>query len=75
VVFTVIPLHGVGRFGTSELYWTSIFITLGASKEMAISSGLITHLILLVFTIALGIFALVMDRFSMVVEKSRINSE
>jgi hypothetical protein len=28
-----------------------------------------------VFTIALGLFALVMDRFSMVVEKSRINSE
>lgn len=75
VVFTVIPVHGVGRFGTSELYWSSIFIALGASKEMAISSGIVTHIVLLAFTIVLGFSALIADRYHELREKNIANVE
>lgn len=58
VILSVLPIHGIGQFGTSELIWSGIFLALGTTKEVAISSGIVIHLAILSFSVVLGLYAL-----------------
>ena len=53
---TVLPIQGMGGFGTLESGWVIGFITVGLSKDIAISSGLIYHTIILMYFLLLGIW-------------------
>ena len=53
---TVLPIQGIGGFGTLESGWVIGFITVGLSKDIAISSGLIYHTIILIYFLLLGIW-------------------
>lgn len=55
VLISILPIHGIGGFGTMEGGWAVIFIALGAEKEIAISTGFAYHIIIIIYTIFLGI--------------------
>lgn len=55
---SILPIHGLGGFGTAESVWTIVFMSLNVSKELAISSGFAFHIVLLLFTLAISIYGL-----------------
>ena len=59
VLISILPVHGVGQFGTAEGAWTVIFISLGVGKEVAISTGFAYHILIIAFTIPIGIYGLI----------------
>src|SRR5271157_406540 len=63
VIFTSLPVQGVGNFGSFELIWSVIFVTLGANKDVAVSSGFAVHIMMLTFAIVLWVYATASDRF------------
>lgn len=63
VFTTVLPIQGIGGFGTLESGWTVGFIAVGVTKEVAISSGFGYHIILLIFFLILGCYGTVMIKF------------
>jgi len=64
-LFTLIlPVQGIGGFGTMEGGWALGFIAVGLSSEMAISSGFVFHIINLSFALILGAFGYVLIRIS-----------
>jgi len=54
VFSTVLPIQGIGGFGTMEGGWALGFIAVGIPNEMAISTGFAFHLIILIYTLILG---------------------
>jgi uncharacterized protein (TIRG00374 family) len=58
ILSTVLPIQGIGGFGTTESAWVIGFILLGVSSSDAINSGFGYHIIVLVFTILIGITGL-----------------
>jgi len=55
VFSTVLPIQGIGGFGTMEGGWALGFILMGITKEVSISTGFGFHLIILLYTLCLGI--------------------
>ena len=52
---TVLPIQGIGGFGTIEGGWTVGFIAVGLTKEAAISSGFAYHIIIWIYFLFLGL--------------------
>jgi uncharacterized protein (TIRG00374 family) len=52
---SVLPIHGIGGFGTTEAIWTLVYIPLGMTTNEAIISGFGYHLIILFFASILGL--------------------
>jgi len=73
VFSTVLPIQGIGGFGTMEAGWALGFIAVGATTEVAINTGFGFHLIILLYTISLGIFGYVNIYYARKV-RMRINS-
>lgn len=58
-VFTaILPIQSVGGFGTSEGAWALAMVSMGASKEVAISSGFGVHLASFMFSMAFGAYGI-----------------
>ena len=55
VLTSVLPLSGVGSFGTLEAGWTAGFLLIGFEREQAIASGFAVHLLLFAMVILLGL--------------------
>lgn len=55
VFTTVLPIQGIGGFGTIEGGWTLGFILIGVPESTAIASAFSFHLVMLVNTLILGI--------------------
>ncbi|WP_292470438.1 lysylphosphatidylglycerol synthase transmembrane domain-containing protein [Methanolobus sp.] len=51
---TILPIQGIGGFGTLEGGWVIGFVAAGLTKEVAISSGFSYHIIILVYFLILG---------------------
>ena len=60
---TILPIQGIGGFGTLESGWALGFIALGISKEIAISSGFIYHISIYTFFLTLGLYGIIMLKF------------
>lgn len=58
VLSGILPIQGIGNFGTYEGAWVILFIPLGISKEMAIISGFTVHIISVIYSLILGSFGL-----------------
>jgi len=58
IISTLLPIQGIGGFGSSEIAWALAFITLGLSKEVAISSGFGIHILIVVYFLILGSFGI-----------------
>lgn len=52
---TILPVQGIGGFGTIEGGWAIGFIIMGVPKEVAISSGFSVHIILISYILILGL--------------------
>jgi len=53
-----IPISGIAGLGTYEGLWALFFLSVGISKEMAIVTGFGSHLIILTFSLLMGLFGL-----------------
>jgi uncharacterized protein (TIRG00374 family) len=51
---TVLPIQGIGGFGTIEGGWAVGFIAVGLTREVAISSGFGYHIIIWIYFLILG---------------------
>lgn len=58
IVSTVLPIQGVGGFGTIEGAWTIGFMLIGLTKADAISSGFSYHIVVILYFVILGIYGL-----------------
>jgi hypothetical protein len=61
---TVLPVHGVGGFGTYETAWAGAFFLLGFTKELAIKTALSFHILGLLYSVILGTGALLLLRLN-----------
>ena len=59
---TVLPIQGIGGFGTIEGGWTVGFIAVGLTKEAAISSGFAYHIIIWIYFLLLGLIGFISIR-------------
>lgn len=64
LVTFMIPVQGIGGFGTTEGGWALGFIAVGLPGDMAISSGFVFHIVNLLFALILGIFGYIALKFS-----------
>jgi len=55
----IIPIQGIGGFGTMEGGWAISFMIFGLAKEIAISSGIIMHIISIIYIILLFIIGFI----------------
>jgi len=55
LITTILPIQGVGGFGTMEGGWTIGFLAMGLTKEVAISSGFSVHIIIISYFSILGL--------------------
>lgn len=56
VFMSVLPVQGLGGFGTYEVGWTIGFVGIGLSKELAINSGIVVHIIGVFYYVLLGLY-------------------
>ncbi len=59
---TVLPIQGIGGFGTMESGWAIGFIAVGLTKGVAISSGFVVHIVILLYCLILGLIGLISMR-------------
>ena len=70
-MFTILlPIQGVGGFGTIEGGWAVGYMAIGIPKQIAIASGFGVHIISFIYTLIMGILGIVM--FKMNIQSSRI---
>jgi uncharacterized membrane protein YbhN (UPF0104 family) len=62
VVTTVLPISGIGQFGTYEGTWTIAFVLFGVPEGLAIVSGLTSHLFSFFYQVLLGLAGLLIWR-------------
>ncbi|KAB2945328.1 MAG: dolichol-P-glucose synthetase [Candidatus Methanoperedens nitroreducens] len=55
---TVLPIYGIGGFGTTEGFWALVFVPLGLTLETAIISGFSYHIIILIYLLVTGGYGL-----------------
>ena len=63
VFLALIPIPSVLGLGAHEGIWTLVFMTLGISKGLAISSGFGYHILIIVYYLVLGFYGLIAMRF------------
>ncbi len=61
-LFTNLPIHSPGGFGTIESFWTLLLVALGVPKTEAIATGFATHLINIGFTLLFMLYGLKLIR-------------
>ncbi len=61
-LFTNLPIHSPGGFGTIESFWTLLLVALGVPKTFAIATGFATHLINIGFTLLFMLYGLKLIR-------------
>lgn len=62
-VISILPIQGVGEFGTLEGAWTVAFIGLGFTKDVAIVSGFSYHIIRFIYFLILGGYGMYAIRY------------
>lgn len=62
LVTIILPVQGVGGFGSFEGAWAGAFILLGVPEAIAISSGIVIHLITFSYQVILGLVGFVIIR-------------
>lgn len=56
VISTLLPVQGIGGFGTVEAAWTIGFLLVGLSKADSICSGFVYHIVSIIFFSILGLY-------------------
>jgi len=58
VFASILPIRGIGGFGTSEGVWTIVFMSLGVSKQLSIASGFGYHILLTIYYLIIGCYGM-----------------
>lgn len=58
VFASILPIRGIGGFGTSEGVWTIVFMSLGVPKQLAITSGFGYHILLTIYYLTIGCYGM-----------------
>ncbi|ABN56133.1 conserved hypothetical protein 374 [Methanoculleus marisnigri JR1] len=56
---SLLPIQGIGGFGTTEGVWTLVFVQLGMPMDIAITSGLVYHILVVIYYVVLGMWGIV----------------
>jgi hypothetical protein len=56
----ILPVQGIGNFGTFEAGWTVGFLSIGVSADLAVSAGFSFHIISVLFTAILGLAGIIL---------------
>lgn len=59
----ILPVQGIGNFGTFEAGWTVGFLSIGVSPELAVSTGFSFHIINVMFNGILGLAGIILLHF------------
>lgn len=59
LMISILPVQGIGGFGTFEGSWALSFMAVGVIKEFAISSGFIIHIVFILYIIILALFGFI----------------
>ncbi|MHC1568636.1 MAG: flippase-like domain-containing protein [Candidatus Syntropharchaeia archaeon] len=59
IVVSVLPIQGIGGFGTIEATWTIAFMTLGFPKKLSITSAFAFHFIVMFYYTVTGCYGLI----------------
>jgi hypothetical protein len=59
----ILPVQGIGNFGTFEAGWTVGFLSIGVPPEMAVSTGFSYHIINIIFTGLLGLAGIILIHY------------
>lgn len=59
LMISILPIQGIGGFGTFEGSWALSFMSVGVIKESAISSGFIIHIVFILYMIILALFGFI----------------
>jgi glycosyltransferase 2 family protein len=59
----ILPVQGLGNFGTFEAGWTVGFLSIGVSPELAVSTGFSFHIINVMFNGILGLAGIILLHF------------
>ena len=62
LVSSALPIQSFMGFGTNETAWTIALLLLGKTKELAISSGFIQHITILIFVISIGLISIIINQ-------------
>lgn len=62
LITNILPIQGFAGFGSFEGSWAGAFFLLGIPEVLAISSGIIVHLIILIYQALLGLTGVLMIR-------------
>jgi hypothetical protein len=63
LITSILPIHGLVGFGTTEGFWAIGMLLLGYSKGLAISSGFGIHVIILFFSLITALFSFLTIEF------------
>ncbi len=55
-LFALLPIHGPAHFGTMEAPWVAILYLLGVSEGDAITSAFSLHIIIIMYSIIMGLY-------------------
>jgi uncharacterized membrane protein YbhN (UPF0104 family) len=55
VIANALPISGIGNWGTLEAGWAAGFLIVGLSKEKAIATGFVVHILIFIICAILGI--------------------
>ena len=55
-LFAMLPIHGPAHFGTIEAPWVMILYFLNVSKTDAITSGFSLHIVIIIYSIIMGLY-------------------
>ena len=58
VFASILPIRGIGGFGTSEGVWTIVFMSLGVSKQLSIASGFGYHILVTIYYLIIGCYGM-----------------
>lgn len=58
LVTVILPLNSIGGFGSFEGSWVAAFVLLGVPAPDAITSGVVSHLIVFAYQVLLGLISL-----------------
>jgi uncharacterized membrane protein YbhN (UPF0104 family) len=56
----ILPVQGIGNFGTFEAGWTVGFLSIGIPVELAVSTGFSYHIINVIFNGILGLAGIIL---------------
>ncbi|MDA3901457.1 MAG: lysylphosphatidylglycerol synthase transmembrane domain-containing protein [Spirochaetes bacterium] len=64
VLTNVLPVNGIGGFGSHEAGWTGGFMMAGLSKELALATAITSHLVIFISSASVALVSVVVRKYA-----------